>query len=91
MPMALLKSPEFLSPDEYLAEHRSPNLFEFKEHDMVDKLEGRVLMEKMSANVARMYLCAVRNGCSPFKYSQQAVIPWAADGARLESTGVSSR
>ncbi|CBJ31806.1 hypothetical protein Esi_0284_0018 [Ectocarpus siliculosus] len=41
MRMALLKSPEFLSRDGYLAEYRSPNLFDLKEHDMVLKLAGR--------------------------------------------------
>ncbi|CAM9919107.1 unnamed protein product [Ectocarpus sp. 6 AP-2014] len=80
MRMALLKSPEFLSRDGYLAECRSPDLFDLKEHDMVFKLAGREWTENISADVARMYyLCAVRNNCGPFKYSQQAVIPWAAE------------
>ncbi|CAN0205293.1 unnamed protein product, partial [Ectocarpus sp. 6 AP-2014] len=80
MRMALLKSPEFLSRDGYLAEYRSPDLFDVKEHDMVLKLAGREWTENISADVARMYyLCAVRNNCGPFKHSQQAVIPWAAE------------
>ncbi|CAN0365605.1 unnamed protein product [Ectocarpus sp. 6 AP-2014] len=37
----LLKSPEFLSRDGYLAEYHSPDLFDLKEHDMVLKLAGR--------------------------------------------------
>ncbi|CAN0062872.1 unnamed protein product, partial [Ectocarpus sp. 13 AM-2016] len=80
MRMALLKCEEFLSADGYLAEYRSGDLFDTKEHDMVMKLAGRVWPMNMSADVARLYyLCAIRSNCGPFKYSQQAVLPWAAE------------
>ena len=84
MRLALLGVDEFLSTSGYLAEFCSGQLFEAKEHAMVDRLTGCQWPMDMPPDVARLYyLCAVKNHCGRYKCTSQAVLPWYATVLRL--------
>lgn len=78
--IALAKFQDFMSPDGYLTDYQSGQLFDVGEHDRVRNLTGDQFPIDMPVEMARLYyLCAVRNITGPYSTCQGACLPWVAE------------
>lgn len=78
--LALVKMKDFLSPDLYLEDYCSGQLWDALEHETVLGITGNVYVSDLTPDIARLYyLAAVRSIASPYSLCQQACLPWVSE------------